>query len=226
MQNNYKNKENAHQNDFNLSLQTINEAGFFSGYASVFNVLDNHSDIILKGAFAKSILKKKLKDIKLLWQHKVDEPIGYFTLIKENEEGLYVEGRLLINDLQRAKEAYVLLKNGAIDGLSIGYSVKESHFDTNKNARIIKSLELFEISLVTFPANESAGVTHIKNSVPQTLREFEQFLRDAGFSKKSATSIALFGFKETKRDAFVFDEGEDLTRLENAINRAIKALTI
>ena len=128
------------QFDYALSLKNLDENGTFTGYASIFNIKDYHSDIILKGAFKKTLSKKKIKDIKLLWQHKLDEPIGYFTNIQENAEGLFVEGKLLINDLQRAKEAYALLQVNAIEGLSIGYNVVESHYDNDQTA------------LVTFPA--------------------------------------------------------------------------
>ncbi|MFN5351693.1 MAG: HK97 family phage prohead protease [Alphaproteobacteria bacterium] len=215
------------QFDYALSLKNLDENGTFTGYASIFNIKDYHSDIILKGAFKKTLSKKKIKDIKLLWQHKLDEPIGYFTNIQENAEGLFVEGKLLINDLQRAKEAYALLQVNAIEGLSIGYNVVESHYDNDQKARVINQLELFEISLVTFPANQMAGVTDIKNSLPQTVRQFEQFLRDAGFSKKSATFIASFGFKETKRDALPeaqTQEVDDFVKLDCSLQRAIEIL--
>ena len=110
---------------FPLQLKSIEENGFFAGYASVFNVEDNHNDIILSGAFGKSLSKKHYgKDIKLLWQHKADEPIGVFTKIVEDDLGLYVEGKLLL-DVQRASEAYALLKSGVVKGLSIGFIVKQ-----------------------------------------------------------------------------------------------------
>jgi hypothetical protein len=105
--------------------------------------------------------------------------------------------------------------------------VVESHYDNDQKARVINQLELFEISLVTFPANQMAGVTDIKNSLPQTVRQFEQFLRDAGFSKKSATFITSFGFKETKRDALPEAkelEADDFTKLDCSLQRAIEIL--
>jgi uncharacterized protein len=150
---------------FPLQLKSIEENGFFAGYASVFNVEDNHNDIILSGAFGNSLSKKHYgKDIKLLWQHKTEEPIGVFTKIVEDDLGLYVEGRLLL-DVQRASEAYALLKSGAVKGLSIGFIVKQ--YDRNDDgARIIHEADLWEISLVTFPANEQAQVTSLKSYGP------------------------------------------------------------
>lgn len=130
------------------------EDGSFTGYGSVFGVLDNQNDIILKGAFERSLLEKGA-DIKLLWQHKTDEPIGVFDEIREDEYGLYVKGRLLL-DVQRAREAYALMKVGALKGLSIGYSVNVADFEEIKSARLIVDVDLFEVSLVTFPANKDA----------------------------------------------------------------------
>jgi len=203
--------------DYQLSIEGLNENGKFKGYASVFDVMDNHMDVVVKGAFINTLKTKK--DIKLLWQHKADEPIGIFTEIREDEKGLYVEGQLLL-DVQRANEAYALLKSGAIDGLSIGYSVKDYEIDDETGIRILKEVDLWEISLVTFPANEAAGVVAVK-SAPQTVREFENFLREAGFSRKSAKVIALNGFESQKQR----DAGDDeFLKLETALDRVVNIL--
>ncbi len=147
--------------DISFSVKSMQENGVFSGYASVFGVVDSQNDVIMQGAFARS-LKRRAGEVKLLWQHQVDEPIGVFTVIREDSHGLYVEGRLLL-DLQRGKEAYSLLKNGAINGLSIGYSVVDVGYNAENNIRLIKEVELWEVSLVTFPANEAAVVMGVKN---------------------------------------------------------------
>jgi len=147
---------------FPLDLKMIEENGAFSGYASVFNIEDNHNDIIISGAFSNSLQKNgRWKDIKLLWQHRSDEPIGIFTKMVEDEHGLYVEGKLLL-DVQRAKEAYTLLRSGIIKGLSIGFIVKKYDHDES-GARVIFEAELWEISLVTFPANEAAQISVVKS---------------------------------------------------------------
>lgn len=148
---------------FPLDLESINEGGSFTGYASIFGKKDNHNDIILKGAFKRSLSNNNSgSNVKLLWQHDPAEPIGYFTNIYEDAYGLYVEGKLLL-DVQRAREAYSLLKNNAIGGLSIGFTVKDFSYDNN-SIRLLKDLDLWEISLVTFPANDDAGVTSIKST--------------------------------------------------------------
>ncbi len=143
-----------------LTLKKIQNEGRFSGYASVFNTLDSQGDRILKGAFLKSLKEKEPP--KMLWQHDAKEPIGIWHIIKEDQNGLYVEGQLLL-DIQRGREAYSLLKKGVLDGLSIGCSVKDADFSGGEGARDLKEVELLEISLVTFAANKDAKVTAVKN---------------------------------------------------------------
>jgi HK97 family phage prohead protease len=146
---------------FPLDVESINEGGSFTGYASIFGKVDNHNDIILNGAFKRTLRETDNgRDVKLLWQHDPAEPIGYFTHIKEDAYGLYVEGKLLL-DVQRAREAYSLLKNNAIGGLSIGFTVQNHSYDVN-STRLLKDIDLFEISLVTFPANNDAGIISLK----------------------------------------------------------------
>lgn len=143
-----------------LNLKSIEKNGIFAGYASVFDVLDQHQDIVQKGAFTET-LKTRGRDIKLLWQHRQDEPIGVIDEIFEDKHGLYVRGRLLL-DLQRAREAYALMKEGAVSGLSIGYSpLKYAYKDDG--TRMISKVELWEVSLVTFPANAAANITVVKS---------------------------------------------------------------
>ena len=161
----------------NLELKMVNGEGRFAGYASVFDVADNQRDIIVRGAFERSLSEKR-GSIRLLWQHKQDEPIGVFSHIFEDQRGLYVEGSLILAP-PRGKEALALLKSGALNGLSIGFVPVEYHYTTEKNLRMITDLDLFEISLVTFPANENARVTVVKGS-QKNLSSFDLKLwRDA-----------------------------------------------
>ena len=149
---------------FALEVKSIDENGSFAGYASVFDVVDNQRDVMLRGAFA-STLKGGPGAIKMLWQHQQDEPIGIFERVFEDKVGLYVEGRLLL-DVQRAKEAHALMKAGALSGMSIGYSPVRYKIDADTGVRMLAEVELFEISLVTFPANRSATVTVVKATEP------------------------------------------------------------
>lgn len=144
---------------YQLAVKSIKENGIFEGYASVFNVQDYTNDIIVPGAFTEAIEKN---NVKLLWQHHTDEPIGVFQTIIEDSYGLYVQGKLLL-EVQRATEAYSLLKAGAIEGLSIGFVPKSYEYDEIKKVRYLHEVELWEISLVTFPANPLSQVTSVKN---------------------------------------------------------------
>lgn len=148
-----------------LSLKSIAADGRFAGYASVFDMVDNQKDMMLKGAFAGA-LKSGAGAVKLLWQHQQDEPIGVFERMFEDAYGLYVEGRLLL-DVQKAREAHALLKAGAVSGLSIGYSPVRYRIDAETGVRLLAEVDLFEVSLVTFPANRSATVTVVKSTEPQ-----------------------------------------------------------
>lgn len=126
--------------------------GFFCGYASVFNTVDSYNDIILNGAFINSI---KNNNVKLCWQHNIDNVIGNIKILKEDSVGLYIEGKI------NKKNIYSYVKNGIIDGLSIGYNVNKYHID-NKNRRVLEDIDLKEISIVSFPANKYANITYCK----------------------------------------------------------------
>ncbi|WCR58391.1 HK97 family phage prohead protease [Wolbachia endosymbiont of Ctenocephalides felis wCfeJ] len=142
-----------------LSIKNIGENGVFSGYASVFNIVDKQNDLISPGAFKESLNKDK---IKLLWQHNPSEPIGDIIELYENDIGLYITARLLLG-IQKAEEAYLMLKTGVINGLSIGYMPIKYDIDHESGARVLKQVELWEISLVTFPANLAAQVVNVKS---------------------------------------------------------------
>lgn len=156
-------KDNFEKKNNFLEIKGINNLGKFSGYASVFSIKDSYKDVILPSAFKKCLSLKNIKtDIKMLWQHSQDKPIGYFEIIKEDSIGLYVEGQILL-DIQQGLEAYNLIKNKSVSGLSIGYIVKDSEYNSKDDTRIIKEIELFEISVVTFPANEYSNITYCKS---------------------------------------------------------------
>lgn len=148
-----------------FALKSVEQEGIFSGYASVFNELDDQGDRVLKGAFQASLARWILKGQlpKMLWQHDPEQPIGIWHRIWEDQKGLYVEGQLLL-DIQKGREAYALLKGGVLDSLSIGYQVVEAEKGTISGERRLKKVNLFEISLVTFPANGSAKITRVKGN--------------------------------------------------------------
>jgi HK97 family phage prohead protease len=142
--------------DNNLNLIKFHDAGCFQGYASTFHVLDYAGDVILPCAFSW----KTYKDTKLLWQHDYKAPIGIIDTIYEDASGLYVEGRIFL-ELTQGKEAYILIQNGVTNHLSIGYEVLDFYMEDG--VRYITKINLWEVSVVTFPANKFAGITSIKD---------------------------------------------------------------
>ena len=150
------------------------------GYASLFGVADQGGDIVEVGAYARSLsaLAKADRSVKMLWQHNPTEPIGVWDDVQEDGRGLYVKGRLL-SDVSRAREAAALLDAGAIDGLSIGYRTVRATKDDNGRRRL-NELELWEVSLVTFPMLPDARVGG-KGETPEAaqLRDLADVLDDA-----------------------------------------------
>lgn len=146
-----------------LDLKSLDESGVFAGYASVFDVVDSQADVMMRGAFTES-LQSTDRDVKLLWQHAMDEPIGVIEQLREDQHGLYMKGRLLM-DVARAREAYSLLKQQVVKGLSIGYSPKRYRVDDQTGIRYVSEVDLWEVSLATFPANEAAQVTIVKQGM-------------------------------------------------------------
>ena len=183
-----------------FDVKEIKPDGSFSGYGSVFNVADSHSEVVMAGAFTKSLREHKKAGTMpaLLWQHDTREPIGVFTAMKEDDHGLYVEGRLLVNQsVPKADQAYALLKAGAISGLSIGYMTRLHEWDERKRVRYLKEVDLYETSLVTFPANTAARITGVKSlgglkieNIAEHKRDIEAALRDAGASVSVAQYVA------------------------------------
>ena len=206
---------------FNLEIKAVQEDGFFSGYGAVFGNIDWYNDVILPGAFTASIAKWRAKNKMppVLWNHNDSEPIGVYTNIYEDEKGLYVEGKLLIDDVPRAKSTHALLKAGAIDGLSIGYSTKKANQQTN-GVRELVEVDLSEISIVTQPANERSLITSVKSKLDDgelpTLPEFEKFLRESGFSQNQATAIASKGLRSLLSESE--EEIKEAKSISNALN--------
>ena len=149
----------------NLVIKSLGESGEFEGYGSVFHVVDSDGDNIIKGAFSRSLAAWKARNQwpSLLWQHKRDEPIGLFTEIKEDDYGLWVKGQLLIEDDPLARRAYAHLKAGSLSGLSVGMLVQDAECDRHHACYTLKELDLFEISIVTFPANTAAHINTVKS---------------------------------------------------------------
>jgi HK97 family phage prohead protease len=214
---------------FEMQFKAVEKTGEFSGYLSVFGNMDSYRDIVMPGAFSESLAEWNSKGRlpPILWQHRGAEPIGPFTKMQEDQTGLYVEGRLLVDDLQRAKEAHALMAHKVVSGMSIGFETIGEEWDKNERVRKLTKLKLWEGSIVTFPANEEAQVQAVKSALQSgelpDLKTFENFLRESGFTKSQATAIAGRGLSYLLRSESA-GNGEDAT--VSAALAALKTITL
>jgi hypothetical protein len=132
----------------------------FEGYASLFGVADGAGDVMAPGAFAKSLRARGIDRIRMLYQHFAHEPIGVWEEIREDARGLYVRGRLT-TDIERGRDVLALLNDGALNGLSIGFKTQRARRDPATGTRVLLEVELWEVSVVTFPLLDGSHVTSI-----------------------------------------------------------------
>lgn len=193
-----------------LEVKELDERGEFEGHGSVFNNEDSYGDVVVPGAFQKSLEEHRSAGTlpAMLWQHDPAQPIGVYSEMKEDAKGLYVKGRLLL-ETAKGREVHAMLKAKAVRGLSIGFVTRG--WEWKDDVRIVKDVDLWEVSLVTFPANKLAGVGDVKHNgpLPSTERELEKFLRDVGKLSKSEAKAAVAGIRASileRRDASDDDE--------------------
>lgn len=189
--------------------------GAFSGYAAATGNVDLGNDIILKGAFEDFLKKAKPERVRVLWQHRQDMPIGKSIFMREDDNGLAVEGELLL-DIDKAKEARTLIKNNAIDGLSIGYTVDDYTYDNQ--TRIIKKLTVHEYSFVTFAMNPSAIVNDMKSCKLDSIRDIEHYLRDVCMLSRSDAKTLISRIKTVR------DESDDFSEIAASLMKLNKTL--
>lgn len=174
-----------------LDLKATGDDGTVEGYGSVFGVRDSYDDVIAAGAFQASLAAHKKTGTMpaMLWQHDSGKPIGVWSEMVEDSKGLRIKGQLAL-DTVLGKEAHALLKMGALNGLSIGFVSKQWAYDRDTDIRTLTEIDLWEVSLVTFPANGAARVTNVKSVDDMAApKDAEQLLRDAGWSKSNATAF-------------------------------------
>jgi len=139
--------------------------GVFEGYASLFNVPDLGRDVVLEGAFRDSLRQRGARGIRMLFQHDPAEPIGVWSELGEDARGLFARGRLA-TDVGRAREILALVRAGAIDGLSIGFRAVSARREGKSGLRRLARIDLWEISIVTFPLLPGARITRVEAEVP------------------------------------------------------------
>ncbi|NGO50440.1 HK97 family phage prohead protease [Allomesorhizobium camelthorni] len=207
-----------YQADFEFKFATGAKDGTFSGYGAIFGNVDSYGDVIERGAFKESLRtwESKGKLPPMLLQHggffgPVDDmlPVGKWTSMEENTKGLKVEGELFALSTDRGQLIYEGMKAGSLDGLSIGYRAKKFTVGTKPTdpTRTLHEVELRELSIVTFPANDKAVVGAVKSAdidALNTISDFEDFLREAGgpaWSKKTVRDFVSRFKKVVRREA-------------------------
>jgi HK97 family phage prohead protease len=193
-------------------LDTSGDVGTFSGYGSVFGNVDAHGDVIARGAYAQTLKewRSQGKWPKMLLQHGgwglgADDmlPVGQWTDMEENDRGLKVQGRLFALNTERGQYIYEGLKSGELDALSVGFMVREAREGTKPNEprRTITNIDLKEVSIVLFGANDKARINRVKSLTPAEMRSLEGVLRDAGLSQREAVIASSVLKKWLQRDA-------------------------
>lgn len=184
-----------HATAFPLEFKA-DHSGFIAGYGSVFGVTDRSGEKVERGAFAKSLAERAA--IKMLWQHRQDTPIGRWLKVQEDTKGLYVEGQLNMKTTA-GRDAYEHLAAGDVDSMSIGYREVKARYEGN--VRLLEELTLYEVSVVTFPANPAAAVETVKSVTLNSKSDLVDLLRQAGLAKAAAARVAAGGWPAIAGDA-------------------------
>lgn len=176
-----------------FEVKEVGDDGTFTGYGSVFGELDSYRDIVMPGAFTQSLKEDfadKNRKVPMLWQHNSWAPIGVYIDIHEDAKGLFVKGQCNM-DVQQGKECHALMKQGALSGLSIGYTTVTSEWDEANLIRKLHRVNLWEVSPVTFPAGDKARIDTVKSLEGlASPSELESYLREAyDMSRKEAAMV-------------------------------------
>jgi uncharacterized protein len=211
-----------------LDLGQAQTDGAFEGYASLFGREDLAHDVVAPSAFRKSLAERGAAGIRMLFQHDANQPIGVWIELIEDARGLYAKGQLSL-DVPKAREVLALMRDRALDGLSIGYKPVRFKRDAKNGTRRLDQVDLWEISIVTFPMLPGARVSRVKSqpfagTVP-TEREFERWLtRDAGFTRTQARAVLRSGLKGLRDLRDAGDGDGELAQLTRQIQQATKLL--
>lgn len=219
--------------DFALEVKAVAEDGTFEGYASTFNgPPDSYGDIVMPGAFAETLVKHRREGTMplMLWNHKASElPIGNWVEFAEDGKGLWAKGQADLDDPVGIR-VHRALKRKALRGLSIGYEVGASEPDKKRpGVRFLKTIDLWEVSPVNFPADRRANVTDVKaldairsafaSGETPSLKLIEEHLRDGGFPDALATAFVSLG-KGAFRQGDPGDETDQARAFLEALRRA------
>jgi HK97 family phage prohead protease len=201
-----------------LEWKFASEAGEITGYGAIFGNVDRQNDMLVKGAFAASLAEHKAEGTRpvMLWSHDPARVVGTWDDIREDATGLLVSGKLDL-DTQGGREARSLLQKGALKGLSIGYASdpRQTDYDRNKGTRVLKAVTLYEVSLVSIPANPRAAVTAVKGF--GGAGQIERALRELGFTQSRSKAMAGAAWRQYLKMESPAAGKSLLSRLEAAI---------
>lgn len=179
----------------------------FEGYGSIFGNLDSWRDIVEKGAFARTIKNNKSR-IKILWQHDWWEPIGKPLDLEEDDKGLFLKAK--ISDTDTGRKAYTLMKDKVINELSIGYNIIKYEYDKEKDIRYLKEVKLYEISPVTWAANDKAKINNVK------FDDLLQEIKSGNILKNASKDKILEAIKALSALIEYEDSGKTTPKLNNS----------
>jgi uncharacterized protein len=197
----------------------VSDKGTFTGYASTFGgAPDRAGDVIAKGAFRKSLDEHKSAGSTpgMLWAHDFAEPVGKWLSFAEDAKGLNAEGKLTL-DVTRGRDAHALLKDGALS-LSIGYRVRQDGYE--RTTRVLKDIELLEVSLVAVPANPHARITAVKADI-RGPADLQRALQELGYSQREAKRIVAGGWAALSRDK----QSSELSQAATLLRQRAAAIT-
>lgn len=208
-----------------VNLKRVDADGTFSGYASLFGKEDMGRDVVMPGAFAESLKKRRASGIKLLFQHDPNEPIGVWLELREDAKGLWVKGRLM-QEVVRAREILSLMRAGALDGLSIGFRTVTGRTDPKTGVRSLHKIDLWEISVVTFPMLPDARVDTVKRRAAREgiISNRDELLRrlsgETGRLRAHVRALESPGLKALAKAPYAAGGASPHARLACALRRA------
>lgn len=197
---------------FNMTeKKTVNIDGTdyftFKGYASTFGNIDRDDEVMTSGCFRKFLSEHTPS---MLWQHKMSEPLGVYTVVREDEKGLYVEGQMPLDDDFVRGRVMPQMKAGSVRAMSIGFTVDEYTYNKEQDLVYFNEVKLWEISLVTIPANAQAVVTSVKSlEEVASIKELNQLLKMYGISDRKC-NIIISKIKDFVRDDQNQNVGRDV----------------
>jgi HK97 family phage prohead protease len=210
----------ARNYSFAFDMDGVSDLGEFEGYGSTFGNVDTFGHVVEAGAFTASLAdaRRQRRVIPMLWAHQTADPIGVWKSIREDSHGLHVRGKLLKDSISRARQTWELMRENAIGGMSIGFTVPKGGAATDRNGVVrFKSIDLVEISLCSIPVNTEARFTGVKSF--ESVRDVARFFREHGVARAAAERLAAGGYPALARPAAETDLSAMVARMKAATRK-------